>query len=431
MRRAIIIIGLLAAIIFGTGWRGGNTADYNADTICAVKYKIHPPRTDVGCEGCKPFVQMLPCVPVVLEGDTVCLPVLNLDSLADTVYIATENETVYSVVYDTIIVISQGGAFFTTVNRWFCDSNLIAIDTSTSPWDSLYCVFCDSVQSVAWFAPSDDPYTPIRRIALWQWLMPNFQDSCELVYFNDHYVSYHYDTTTFIETLYIDSSAVIDTAGTQIYVVDSLTGLTYIVSNGDTIYLHTTGSGAGGVWWRYCSDSINTFTPSDSFDLFTCIDNTWLVYYGSRRMSSATNYDTVINYILSLREVPYHYKIACQGLYAAHTLTGREIEDSVRAIFGLDTLIIANGGDTITAPEALYMDFDTTKTDSYGVWLRGCADTCSIWNVENCRLGGEETQPTEYDFEQLVYKSIDFHTIYSDSVIIALNYQQQPSNHTP
>jgi len=444
MRRAIIIIGLLAAIVFGTGWRGGNTADYNADTICAVKYKIHPPRTDVGCEGCKPFVQMLPCVPVVIAGDTLCLPVLNLDSLADTVYIASETlyidtswlatetvvvaETVYN--YDTVVYIQQGNAFWTAINRYMCDSTIVAIDTTTSPYDTVWCKFCDSVLVITWWQRTETS-PGIERYAYWELLTDNINDTCDiyrpgrrnLIYT----VCYDCDTNIYIDTAIFVDSLVLQNAG--FWVVDSLTGDEYYVHLDDTVYLHPSGgSHTGDIWWRYCDDS-DVYVWTDSFDLFTCIDTTWRVCW--HRLlpdvwSERVNYTlSSCGYMAGIGYTEPYY--AVQNTCSTHNTYEDMVKDSINYYFGDDTIIINNGADTILAVQSIYMDWDTL--DAYGVFTRPCGCHChynterctgtDYWNTCNCDDGDRRTAKLE-----LFSKVIDFAWIYPESTLEALNNEQ-------
>lgn len=454
MKRAIIIIGLLAAIVFGTGWRGGNTADYNADTICAVKYKIHPPTTDIGCEGCKPIIQMLPCIPVVIAGDTLCLPVLNLDSLADTVYIASDTlyidtswiatetvvvaETVYN--YDTVVYIQQGNAFWTAINRYMCDSTIVAIDTTTSPYDTVWCKFCDSVLVITWWQRTETP-PGIERYAYWELLTDNVNDTCDIYRPGrrnlTYTVCYDCDTNIYIDTAIFIDSTFLENVG--IWVVDSLTGETYYVNPDDTVYLHRHDGGHANIWWRYCNGDSEGYIWSDTLDLFTCIDTTWEVCWRPYDFTNGIQWNVIIPYIQSsceyIKQEGYsgvyyavqdsmapHYNADYGGYYE------NLIRDSLDYYFGVDSIIVNDGADTILGIQSIWMDWDTT--DWYGAFTRPCDCHC-YQNYEFC----QEFEGYAYhcgcssggvrEAELLLFrKSIDFRNYYTEEEIIALNNTQ-------
>jgi len=253
-------------------WKGGNTADYDANSVCSDVYLLHRDGTtypDETREECCPdtvitggwgFIPVELGDTLIIGGDTIInndstivyIPII-IDNDVDTVFFGAETLVVLDI--DSVYVFGGNDrTYFTTFNTFVCETLSLGIDTVTA--DTFNCIFCDSVLNVAWWTIEGEDTI---QFDYWQLTYPSPLDSCDLIQLTEINISGDY----------IDNTVNIDTIIYRIDGSDSTLIETIVENRIEEIF----DNNRVGVWVKECECTITVadILPSDSVDAMFCI----------------------------------------------------------------------------------------------------------------------------------------------------------------
>ncbi len=452
MRKIIIpIIIIMGATISGQTWKGGNTADYDANSVCSDVYLLHRPGTtfptDTRQECCVDTVLstgwglieytygdtvIVGSDTIIVDSTTVYIPVV-LENEVDTVYIGSDTLVISSI--DSIYVFGGNDrTFFTTFREAYCESVLTGIDTIAG--DTSYCVFCDSILRVAWWEVSD---SDTLQFDAWNMLYPNNRDTCYLINsvtinVTGDYVDNTVNVTNIFETYeYYDNHTWI-TDGDSTYQL------------GDTVnaqdlwnWIYQDYTAPVGIWVKECgcTSSVDTTFTSDSLDAFLCISSAWTAYQHSGSVyRTATSYPESRNgaAIGSLRhQYAWHTVARSFSSGTSPTAVSAKIAwhdgymsnwvDTISAVFNAgDEVATGIADSTINILAAMYYQYDTTG--DYGCFI---ADTHNVYPFGYPNQNAGDIPTVSLGLDRRSYKftyTYDFSDDYTSDEIAAINATQ-------
>ncbi|MFP4460111.1 MAG: hypothetical protein ACLFSQ_11050 [Candidatus Zixiibacteriota bacterium] len=387
MAAAVFIMAFVLFVVnvaFGQTWKGGNTADYNANDICADRYLLHKPGVtfpDTTLEYCCPdTIFSYSCFATIdYNGDTLRIPVpcefegsISIDSAS---FVAS----------DTVNVQNGNGLWFTSEVTSVCESTLVAIDTTTSPYDSSYCTFCDSVRQVWWWYWEDS-----SSYDVWQVTYPNTNDTCDIVFSGE--IHYHgdvcWDCDTIIQNFDIDTTY--NDYYTGFWVYRDNEGTYEFIDYNDTLLLFNDSEISNGVWVRGCDcdTSYGSFLSlADTMKPFLSIDNTWKTYYSGGERTE--NVDTAISHIIRASQGGAN---AIQASSEDHIPYMSDVQDKIADLFGSYT-IMTNDTGYVSVDSIMYPEYTSNPEGLWSLWTRNINhpyfDTLN--NYEN-----SYTEPLDY-----------------------------------
>jgi len=471
--KKLMIIALIFMVTsaFSTSWKGGNTAKYDADTVCSTKYYLHRPGTsfpsNTWSECCQIFAssdQWL-IIPVSCDSiDTFYIPI-PVDSLPSESLIVNcpgggiiiIDSSEYH--FDTLIVTQQNGVYDISDVRWFCDSVLVVIDTmiidslgNTIVFnDTTWCKTCDSFLVENRFIVDGSGDTIIMNI--YSHINPILTDSCGIFRLNDSTdinlnITYCYSCDTNITV--INYPPIIPSW--WFYVTYEETGSTERVNRGDIIVIPfgSGGSSGGGIYVKDCSCTTSVTVVTDSFDAVFAIDTTWNVIYTDRTYnedgtfariyddgnwrdrascSYSDRYGDVYDYAKWTLQYANHtdstvHKTRISGWGNLSNATGSltytwNANDTMINLFGLNDTISYNGG-VLTTGKYFYCD----TVDSTPAVFTSLNRSCNSSNDEYDTTWSHTQPVLPIVIAQRFEKIVNFTDYYSNTEISNLNSLQ-------
>lgn len=403
--------------------------------------------------------------PIVIDstGDTGYIP-LPIPWLIDTIVsLVRQDSSTFShdtityrfdtiiVTYDTITTVIQNGMAYADFMRYFCDSVILSIDTTTSPDDTVWCKVCDSFLVETKFLISGHDTISYQ---VYQTVHPPVMDTCGIFsgagtvnIYGDIYVTNA--DTTIITNVYPQV-----TTSWWFYVNQAITGVER-VNRGDTITIY---SGIiirdpnlpaplpirnEGIFVKECGcTSSYQQVIVDTIDALFGIDSTWKIY--DTRFTLTETGDSLYYYIPP-GDDPRVDRIGCFAdsvyRYGGYTVkyanrganvpwrcfqgghgnldgTGGEtyaknVLDSAIAVFGKNDTILFEG-DSITVNQYYRCDLDTTSIIPVN-YISKATDTSFAYACST--FGNDEVHSCLKIIAMRFEKAVDFRQFYSDSVI--------------
>ena len=451
----IVFTFFFAELALSQTWKGGNTADYDANSVCSDVYLLHKEGTtfpDEMRDDCCPDTVLstgwgiietwigdtviIGSDTIIIDSNIVYIPVI-LDNSVDTLYFGSDTLVIVSI--DSVFVFGGNDrTYFTTFKDAFCESLITSIDTVAN--DTFYCVFCDSVLKVMWWEITG---TDTLNFDIWNMTYRDSRDSCHVV--NAGIIQITGD--------YVDNTVTINNYTTNYYTDERVTywysdSLDSFFAVGDTININDlrtwifggdTYNSGGGLWVKSCdcSTGADTTITVDSLDAFMCLSTSWATWNTSGDIwATATRRD-----VRGSPGNPLRFQ------YARHTVANSmDIGTSDRAVsarlFGHDTYMTSyldtitdlfNVGDevfplidgdldsTINIVNALYFEYDTTN--NFGCFI---GDTIPVHSSFGSTNAGD-IMTVSHGLNRRAYrfhKTVNFSDMYSEDEIRDINEAQ-------